>query len=175
MKSKHKFSFYKETHIFLCAFSAFVLLLFFGTCITDEGGNAKTFIGVPFDMYSWHYGKAKQGNVIVADLCGRNINGDNAFIHVRKEPSGLTEVVFSLYDDNFSQGNYTIDAKFGNVHKLYKTQLRLGGKDSVLFLDRPLNIIELMKQYETFRFLLLKNRDTIDNFLFETPKPFQWD
>lgn len=151
-----------------------MLLLLVLTDVLDvNDGDTEQVRYLPFDMYKWHYGKATQG-IIVADICGRNNDEDNAFIHIRKEPSGLTEVVFWIYEDGFPQGNYLIKTDFGKESKIHKTQLRLGGKGKVLFLNDALDIIEEMKKNKSFNFTLIESRDTLGCYHYEDYKPLQW-
>lgn len=151
-----------------------MLLLLVGTSVMDNKGEPLPPIDMPFNMYTWHYNKPKKNCVNVADICGRNDDGDNAFIHIRKEPSGLTEVVFWIYEDGFPQGNYLIKTDFGKESKIYKTQLRLGGKGKVLFLNDALDIIEKMKKNKSFNITLIESGDTLGCYHYEGYRPLQW-
>jgi hypothetical protein len=125
-------------------------------------------------MYEWHYSTTKQG-VVVADICGKNEQEDNAFIHIRKEPSGLTEVIFWLADSTLPNARYKIATEFGEVHKTFKTKTRFTNNNSVLYIRKPFEIIGLMKKNKSFKFMLMSGRDTLDCYTFQNFEVFQWD
>ena len=124
-------------------------------------------------MYEWHYSTTKQG-VVVADICGRNEREDNAFIHIRKEPSGLTEVIFWLADSTLPNARYRMATEFGEVHKTFKTKTRFINNNSVLYMRRPFDLIELMKKNKSFKFMMLKGRDTLNCYTFQSFEELQW-
>lgn len=149
--------------MFLYALSAFVLILFFGTWLTNS-----TYSHIkpekPFSIYVWHYNENEL--VKIADICGTGHENTNAFIHVRQEKNKSAEAILWLYENNFEKyAQYNVSVKFDSV-TFNRTCTYKVNNDTlgVLYINNPYKVIKQMTKNETFNIVLKKHNKVIDTF-----------
>lgn len=164
------YSLLSEARVFLYALSAFVLLLFFGTCLTDFGNEPVT-PDIPNTIYMWHRNK-DNGLLKIADICGTGHENDNAFIHVRQEKNKALEAIFWFRDKELKyNAHYNISIRFDSVVFDRKCRYVINNDSiGVLYIDKPKMIVQKMTENETFDVIFKQRHKIIDIFHFNSPR-----
>ena len=155
--------------MFLYALSAFVLILFFGTWLTNS-----TYSHIkpekPFSMYVWHQNENEL--VKIADICGTGHENDNAFIHVRQEKNKAAEAIFWFRDRELKyNAHYNISVRFDSVVFDRKCRYVINNDSiGVLYIDKPKKIVQKMTENETFDVIFKQHHKIIDIFHFNSPR-----
>lgn len=180
----------KSFYTTIAAIVIFVLFLLCGTLCTkcaDASDTSSEKKPMTRPMYDWHYGVIDDV-VFVADVCGRNRNEDNAFIHIRKPVSGIggdgTELWINVGDgyvlkwqNGCETRTYSVKFATNDYTKSFSSACTCVHNENgnVLRVDYPESIITLLGMSNKFQMTILNRGNVFDTYYFDVVKRFSWE
>lgn len=105
-----------------------------------------------FSLYEWNYSKAGD-DATVAQVFGKSDNGDNAFLHIRKNKT--VEVYVSVYDEKYlTRGKYDITINGQRFHTSFI-------RDGVLELKNETMAYKMLTSSRSFVVAILSRRNKV--------------